>query len=354
MGNDQAFAELGLPNDASEAEIKAAWRRLASRWHPDRNASAHAVARMQRINQAFASLQRTRQGQADASGPPEPPPPPPPPAAPPAAAPPSGPPAAAPAHDARPAHAPIRRKLKLTLQEAAAGCIKALRGKFMPVCHDCEGLGHRLTGNACRRCRGSGTFVRPSAWFGWPGQPEQCEDCAGTGAAREGCRHCTGSGKLPAQDYEVQVRIPPGVRNGDLLHVASRRAPADLEVQVGLAPHPLFTLQDDGSLLCRLPVDGFGWMANRSVPVPTLDGVQPLALQRDRRRYELPGLGFPVRHRGPRGTQVVEVEPVFPDPLSADQEILLDQLIASGAAAEPRLAAWQRALQSHQRKRPGG
>ncbi|MGC3983639.1 MAG: DnaJ C-terminal domain-containing protein [Pseudorhodoferax sp.] len=341
MGNDQAFAELGLPSGASESEIKAAWRRMASRWHPDRNGSAQAVARMQRINQAFAELQRMRQGEADA------------PAASPAPAPEPAPepPATAPAQQARAAHAPIRRKLKLTLEEAAAGCIKSLRGKFTPVCQPCAGLGHRLPGSPCRRCRGSGTFVRPSAWFGWPGQPEECGDCAGTGSARETCRHCAGAGKLAAQDYAVQVRIPPGVREGDLLHVAARRAPADLEVQVGVAAHPLFALQDDGSLHCKLPVDGFAWMANRSVSMPTLDGVQPLALQRGRQRYELPGLGFPQRHRGPRGALVVEIEPVFPERFSTDQEILLDQLIASSAAADPRLAEWQRTLRARERKR---
>ncbi|WP_326533192.1 DnaJ C-terminal domain-containing protein [Pseudorhodoferax sp.] len=345
MGTDQAFAELGLPSDASESEIKAAWRRLASRWHPDRNASAQAVARMQRINQAFEAIQRARQDSAPAPAPT----PSPAPTAAPATAPSPAPAAEAPA----PAQPPIHRKLKLTLEEAAAGCIKALRGKFTPACGQCAGLGHRVLGSACRRCRGSGTFVRPSAWFGWPGQPEACEDCAGTGIARERCGPCAGSGKLAAQGYEVQVRIPPGVRDGDLLHVAARRAPADLEVQIGVAPHPIFTLHDDGSLHCRMPVDGFAWMANRSVPVPTLDGVQTLALQRDRLHYHLPGLGFPARHRGPRGEQVVEIEPVFPHKFSTDQEILLDQLIASGSGpgADPRLAEWQNALRARERKR---
>lgn len=339
VGTDQAFAELGLPSDASETEIKAAWRRMASLWHPDRNASAQAVARMQRINQAFEAIQRARRSSASATAAPSPAPEPP-----------------APAQPAPPAHAPIHRKLKLTLEEAAAGCIKALRGKFTPVCGHCEGLGHRVLNSKCRRCRGSGNFVRPSAWFGWPGQPEPCEDCAGTGIAREACRPCEASGKLAVQSYEVQVRIPPGVRDGDLLHVAARRAPADLEVQIGVAPHPLFTLQDGGDVHCRVPVDGFAWMANRKVPVPTLDGVQELSLRRDQQHYRLPGQGFPQRHRGARGDQVVQIEPVFPEQLSTDQEILLDQLIASGTGpgADPRLADWQRMLRSRERKRQRG
>ncbi|HVR53544.1 MAG TPA: DnaJ C-terminal domain-containing protein [Pseudorhodoferax sp.] len=343
MGTDQAFSELGLPVGASASEVKAAWRRLASRWHPDRNASAHAVARMQRINQAFEAIQRAQLAPAPApAAPPEPP------------APPEARAANAPAQDTRPPRPPIQRKLKLTLEEAAAGCIKALRGKFTPVCTQCEGVGHRVLATPCKRCRGSGRVVRPSAWFGWPGQPEECADCAGTGTAREDCRPCAGSGKLAPQSYAVQVRIPPGVHAGDLLHVAARRAPADLEVQVVLAPHAFFTLQDDGSLHCQLPVDGFAWMANRTVSIPTLDGVQPLALRRGQQRYRLAGQGFPARHRGPRGEQVVEIEPVFPEKFSTDQEILLDQLIASGAGpdADPRLAQWQRLLRTRARQRP--
>ncbi|MFT3777932.1 MAG: J domain-containing protein [Ottowia sp.] len=51
-----AYAERGLPDAATEREVRAAWRRLASRWHPDRNPSAEAMGRMQRINRAFNAL----------------------------------------------------------------------------------------------------------------------------------------------------------------------------------------------------------------------------------------------------------------------------------------------------------
>ena len=53
MGLDDAYVELGVSPGASESEVKAAWRRLVSRWHPDRNASADAAALMQRINRAY-------------------------------------------------------------------------------------------------------------------------------------------------------------------------------------------------------------------------------------------------------------------------------------------------------------
>ena len=59
LGTDNAYAELGLAPGASEAEVKVAWRRLASLWHPDRNRSAEAFGRMQRINQALEQIRRS-------------------------------------------------------------------------------------------------------------------------------------------------------------------------------------------------------------------------------------------------------------------------------------------------------
>ncbi|MBK6851216.1 MAG: J domain-containing protein [Burkholderiales bacterium] len=62
MTADKAYAELGLAPGASEAEVKMAWRRLASRWHPDRNKSAEAIAKMQRINEALAQIREATSG----------------------------------------------------------------------------------------------------------------------------------------------------------------------------------------------------------------------------------------------------------------------------------------------------
>jgi molecular chaperone DnaJ len=131
------------------------------------------------------------------------------------------------------------------------------------------------------------------------------------------------------------------------------QSPGDLQIKVEVLDHPLFTLADDGTLGLELPVDGFAWIANRSVPLPTLDGLHSLALQRDRRDYRLAGQGFPVTRRGPRGDLLVTVVPTFPERFSTDQQILLDQLLAAGAGAgaDPRLAAWQKALRDWTRDR---
>jgi len=368
LGTDDAFSELGLSPDASESEVKAAWRKLVSQWHPDRNDSALAVARIQRINRAFEEIRRARSGSASVARPSAPRP---------ARA--SGAAAKAAQRDAdarakaqaeaqaeanaqAQAHAeaasrrkPIQRKVRLTLEEAATGCIKVLRGQITEPCAECAGAGHIVLGGNCTECRGSGAISK-RAWFGWPSAVTECQACKGGGIAMQSCEACAGAGKCDPLTYEVHVRIPPGVRSGDLLHVDARRPrrdrpPADLEIRIDVAAHAFFTLEDGGVVRCEVPVDGFAWVAGRPLQVPTLHGLQPLKMRRDQLSYRLAGQGFPLARGGARGDQWVTLVPVFPEALSGDQEILLDQLIATSGAADgqpsdPRLRAWAKGLRA--------
>ena len=368
---DNAFAELGLTADATELEVKAAWRRLVSRWHPDRNDSAAAHAKMQRINRAVEAIRQAgfrgpgpaastagtkpgrskgpqRRGggergdhhvddaeEASSSKPADS--------------------AAAARKTSEPPTRTINRKVRLTLEEAAFGCTKVLQGKVTQTCSACDGAGYRVLGGHCPQCHGSGA-IRQRPWFGWIGTQTECDACHGGGIARQLCAACTGTGKAATRPYRVTVRFPHGVRDGDLLSVDGCQGkrgslPADLSIRVEVPVHDLLKLDQDGTVLCDVPVDGFAWIANRAVDVPTLGGLQTIQLQRDRLSYRLRGQGFPVERRGPRGDQMVTISPVFPQRMTADQQTLLDQLIAttSGPDAKPsdeRLRAWNQALRA--------
>ncbi|MFZ2990404.1 DnaJ domain-containing protein [Ideonella sp.] len=331
-----AYAELGLQPGASEAEVKKAWRKLVSHWHPDRNTSAAAVSRMQRINQAFEQI---RDAGFAADPAPEPPVarsarprPAPAPTKPKASPSPSPSPAPAPAAEPPAAHRTVGRKLKLSLEEAAAGCIKVLKGKINIPCTACDGAGYQRLATACADCTGSGQ-QRQRAWFGFVGAAVDCEACGGSGKARQTCADCSGSRQL-SRPWQLSVRIPPGVRQGDLLQVSGGQPPADhvavnLELRIELQAHPPWDLAPDGTLHCTVKVDGFSWVAQRPLMVPTLAGPQRLQPRRDQLSYRLSGLGFPSARRGPPADLLVTVQPVYPEVLSADQQILLDQLIAS-------------------------
>ncbi len=339
-----AYAELGLKPDATEADVKAAWRRLVSQWHPDRNPSAHAGARMQRINLALETLRRagfappppaptaprarpagSQGGRARSSPPPSPPP---------SAAPP---PPEAEADKEAEADADgerstrtLHRKVKLTLEQAALGCTVVLRGRFNPVCGTCVGLGHTVLGGACAPCGGSGA-LRQAGWYGLFSSTAECEHCHGSGRAQRACVDCAGQGRLGARSYRVSVRIPHGARDGDRLHVPARGAgsPGDIDLRVQVLPHPQFELDEDGTVRSTVRVNGFAWVAQREIEVPTLDGPQSIRLQREQRCHRLKGRGFPVQRRGERGDLLVTVVPVFPERFTAEQTALLDHLIRS-------------------------
>lgn len=353
MGTDNAYAELGLAPGASEPEVKAAWRRLASQWHPDRNRSAGAAGRMQRINLAFEALREAGFPEEPGETAPVEPAPrpadvePDPAAVDEAAAPPA------------PPRRTIRRKVRLSLEEAALGCTRVLRGKEREICAACQGSGLQRPPQTCPDCAGAGQR-KQAGWYGLFSSLTDCTTCQASGVLQQACAGCGGSGQRDSAGYRVTVRLPPGVRSGDELHVDARRmrpghSPGDLLIRVELQTHPVFQLDDDGTLRCEVPVNGFAWAAGRPVMVPTLAGLQPLVLQQGRLDYHLPGEGFPASRRGPRGDLRLRIVPRFPETLSTDQQSLLDQLIVATAAdsphADPHLRAWQQTLRAWERGR---
>lgn len=229
----------------------------------------------------------------------------------------------------RSALALIRRKFKLTLEQAAAGCIPLVRGAARRCAPPAPAWAMRCWPAPAHR--GSSAVRQSSVWFGWSGNEAPCEDCVGTGVGRRSCAPCQGSGKAAASAYQVRVRIPPGVRDGDLLHAHGEYAGKRRRPGIADHGHALFPR-------CRRRRTAgaggrFSWIAQRSVTVPTLYVRAALAQ---------PAAPSPARPRAPaarRSDLHVAIAPVFPEQLSTDQNILLDQLIAttSGSGA-PRLA----------------
>lgn len=338
MDTQEAYKELGLNPSASDAQLKATWRRLVAAWHPDRNVAAGAGRRMQLINKAYQHIRQLRDG--DNSGPDD------------AAGDGSeaAPPPASEATDAEPPANTHVRKVRLTLEEAILGCTRTLRGHFTQTCNDCLGKGQRVLAQGCGTCRGSGA-VRKATLFGWLWNQEACADCGGDGRQRAPCDACDGSGDRSVA-YRRRVRFPAGLREGHVLSVPAARhgdMEIGLELRVEIEPHPFFTLDDDGVLRCDMPVNGYAWMAGRWVDVPTPDGTQQLRLNRDALVYRLRGQGFPSAPRGPRGDYHVKVLPVFPAQDDPVQDALLDQLIASSTRAAEAdrsqpLGQWQRQM----------
>jgi molecular chaperone DnaJ len=340
---DDPYRELGLTAEASDAEVKAAWRRLSAHWHPDRNASPQALQRIQRINRALEEIRNAR-GQASAS----------------ASASSSGASGESTAADAASDEEAIDHAISLSLEEAATGCIRSVQGSIAQVCATCAGSGVADEPAPCGPCGGHGQ-LRQTLWFPWLSSTVACEACEGRGAVPVPCAACEGSGQAEPITYRSRIRIPPGVREGHVLHARVKRqgraGPQSLNVRVHVRPHEFMAVQDDGCVQLEVPVDGFAWMAGRWIDVPTPYGMRQMRLQRGALAYRIREAGLPRRPSAPRADCLVTVVPLFPSEWSARQEALIDQLVASNTGDEETPAgvrgqAWQETV-SRWRARQG-
>ena len=349
--------ELGVSRQASLAEIKAAYRRLAAHWHPDRNAQAHAAERMQRINRAYRQLCEPGDGARAV----------------PAAATPDDadlaepPPRAAPAwwerdwsgarwaaDGARPPTT-IQCQATIGLEQAAFGCTHEVKGSVADLCATCAGTGRLVSRRStCRACRGEGRVRSPDKARWVP-----CKDCFGDGAERKRCDACAGDGLARSpRAWHYEVRLPAGLRDGRTVKLRGQGQrgpgePGDIEVKVHVAPHPLFAFDAAQRLVCKLPVDFFRAAGAGTVDVPTLDGTTVTVDLAHGLVQTLQGHGFPERD-GRRGPLVVEMHTVMPREYTPTQRELLrrlaDDLRRGGHAACDEVAEWQRKVEAWRQK----
>lgn len=331
MNLDNPYGELGLAPGSSDAEVKAAWRRLSAHWHPDRNDSPHALRKIQRINRALEEIRRSR-NQAGTGMQEEVP------------------------------HPTVDHTVTITLEEAVSGCTRELQGELVEDCAGCQGSGLEPAATECGECAGTG-HARSPAWLVWMVQKAQCGACQGHGVTRHHCAACDGSGRAPARSYRCSVKLPPRTRPGSLIEASARvqsqpRKPKlalRVRVRVELEPHEFFGLEADGTVKCELPVDGFAWVANRWIEVPTPRGIQQMRLRRDYLTYRIKGEGLVPEHSETPADCIVTIVPLFPPELNAKQEATVDRLIASNSgnpatAAGDRIASWNRELAQWQER----
>jgi molecular chaperone DnaJ len=353
------YEVLGVDRQASPAEIKAAYRRLALEHHPDRNPGNRAAEeKFKEISQAYAVLgDEDKRAHYDRFG--------------------------AVSEDLpfgseadirvvtdffdavfgdlfgtgrkRKAGQDLRYTLELDFVEAALGCEKEIRFTRTSDCPSCRGTG--AEGGAaglspCPHCDGQG-FLRGKASL--LGARKECQACGGAGEVpRVRCAACAGTGLLDAE-RTFTVRVPPGSQAGSSQRVAGEGSPGrrggpagDLHVIVRTKPDP-FLRQEGDILVCEAPLSLKEAALGAEIDVPLLD--QPVRMKippgtQAGTVFRVRGKGLP-RPGGGRGDAhvriAVEVPAVVPDEASG----LLGQLEAAlPAEAYPRRAAFRRRARS--------
>jgi molecular chaperone DnaJ len=344
------YGLLGVRRDASEEEIKRAYRKLARELHPDVNADPEVEHQFKEITAAYETLKdpaRRRQydmfGTQGISAP--------------------GGPDLFPFGDmgdlfdvffgggfggrarrAGPRRSRTRRgddvyvRLDLAFEEAMFGVKKEITVDTMQVCERCQGSGCEpgTYPSRCGRCGGSGDIQDVSrSVFGTVMTARTCTVCGGTGQEISSpCRNCAAQGRIAASQA-VTVDVPAGVADGMDLRVTAAGedgreggGPGDLYVSLHVRRHEVFERRGQ-DIVCGLSVAMTQAALGADVEIPTLEGPERVHLDpgvESGAVLRLRGKGVPHLGRRGRGDLFVTVQVETPQPKSREERALLERL----------------------------
>ena len=225
----------------------------------------------------------------------------------------------------------LRYNLEITFEEAVFGADKTIEFQRMAACETCHGSGCEpgTVKKRCQRCGGSGQIAMSQGFFT---VMHECPKCHGAGVmAEKPCRQCSGSGQHKVK-RTVQVHIPPGVDTGTRMRVSGEGEPGlrggrngDLFVITHVREHEIF--QRDGlSVYCSVPIDFPTAALGGTVDVPTVTGKTALEIPAGTQTgdvFTIRGKGMPSLRGQGRGDHYVKVFVEVPKKLSEDQRSAL-------------------------------
>jgi len=227
----------------------------------------------------------------------------------------------------------LEYQIDITFAEAMHGAVKKLSFTRLDVCNVCHGTGV-APGDAkvCPSCNGSGQVTQVSGKMRFQ---ITCSRCGGSGKLQTVCRNCGGEGRVPRVET-LDVRIPPGAQTGSRVRVAGRGnagtgggPPGDLYIITNVQPHPFFERRGD-NLYTVVPVTVSEASLGAKVEVPTIDGRAQVRIPpgtNSGKKLRLREKGAPLaRQPGKRGDQIVEVQVVVPKPEDERVRNLLKEL----------------------------
>jgi len=367
MAKRDYYEALGLPRNATEAELKQAYRRLAMKFHPDRNPGDPAAeAAFKEVKEAWEVLKDPRKraaydqfGHAGVGG--------------------GG---QGPGGGFGPGDAfsdifgevfgdifgvgrrggrsrvfrgaDLRYELELELEQAAFGDTVTISLPMAVECKQCHGSGAKAGASpvGCRTCGGRGSVRMQQGFFA---VEQTCPACKGQGTVIDDpCDACHGDGRV-AETKTLAVKVPAGVDSGDRIRLsgegeAGRNGgpPGDLYVEVLVRPHPIFERRG-ADLACEIPIGFAAAALGGEVDVPTLGGESRESLKipdgtQSGKVFRLRGKGIRPVRGGPQGDLMVQVVVETPVGLKKEQKELLRQFEASlrdsGRSHSPREQGW--------------
>ena len=339
------YEVLGIAKDATDEEIKRAFRKLAFKYHPDHNPKDGAEGEFKQVNEAYEVLSdhdkrvaydrfghggteglfgrdfegfnfggfgdifdaffgggTTATRQAPQQG------------------------------------ADLLYNLTIPFEEAAFGYEKEINISRTESCSICQGIGCKPGSqpSRCPNCNGSGQVRRvQQSIFGRFTSTSACSQCHGEGRIiTEPCPQCRGNGKEKRQ-RTISVKIPAGVDDGTQIRLVgegetgTRGGPSgNLYITLTVLPHQFF-IRDGDNILYELPINFAQAALGIEVEVPTLDGNAKLKIPsgcQAGKVFQLKNNGIPHLHRRGRGDLLVTLRVVTPDKLTKKQRQLFQEL----------------------------
>jgi molecular chaperone DnaJ len=347
MSKRDYYETLEVSNTATDAEIKKAFRRLAMKYHPDRNPDdAEAEASFKEAKEAFEVLSNASKraaydqfghaGVDQSVG--------------------GGGFAGGGFGDAFSdifgdifgggggggrsrvrKGADLQYNLELSLEDAVAGTTVKIRVPTLKHCTSCSGSGAKpgTSAETCSTCGGHGQVRMQQGFFS---VQQTCPNCRGKGSTiSDPCNACQGAGRVK-EHKSLSVEVPAGVDNGDRIRLSgegeagdSGAASGDLFVQIHVKPHPIFE-RDNADLYCEVPISIVTAALGGELEVPSLNGKLNLKIPAGTQTHKL----FRMRDKGvkpvrggPTGDLICRIVVETPVKLNSEQKELLEQFAHS-------------------------
>ncbi|KYP97673.1 molecular chaperone DnaJ [Sodalis-like endosymbiont of Proechinophthirus fluctus] len=344
MAKSDYYEILGVSRDTEEREIKKAYKRLAMKFHPDRNpGNAKAEAKFKEIKEAYevltdaqkraaydqyghAAFEQGGVGGSFGGG-------------------------AAGAdfsnifgdvfgdifggtrrHVSR--GSDLRYNMELSLEDAVRGVTREIRIPTLEECDVCRGSGAKLGTSAvtCPTCHGQGQVQMRQGFFA---VQQTCPTCHGQGKIiKDPCTKCHGHGRVE-KSKTLSVKIPAGVDTGDRIRLSGEgeagehgAAAGDLYVQVQVHKHPIFE-REENNLYCEVPINFAIAALGGEIEVPTLDGRVKLKVPAETQTgklFRMRGKGAKSVRSGSQGDLLCRVVVETPVKLNEHQKQLLREL----------------------------
>lgn len=242
--------------------------------------------------------------------------------------------------------------LELTLEQAVHGTTVQIQIPTWIHCTECSGSGARRGTSPiqCGTCGGHGQVHIQQGFFT---VSQTCPECHGRGKViRESCSVCRGQGKIQ-QEKTLSVKIPAGVDTGDRIRLQEEgeagtynAPPGDLYVQIKIKPHTIFS-REDTDLQCEIPIDFTFATLGGEIEVPTLDGRVKIKIPPETQSGKL----FRLKNKGVRSIRTGRVGDLYckvvietPVNLTRDQKELLkkfaDSIEQGGEKHRPKSKSW--------------